>query len=302
MRTDDRLVSLLAVSQSITHADSLDSRIRSALEGLESHFGFEHLLLLVPEGTEHLVMLASHGYPGGGIGAEVRFGAGVVGVAASRQTSVKVPAMRQWLSIQAASGSEGSTSDARIAFPGLVNVQSQVAVPAVLEGQVVLVLFAEDMRMGHFNDEDVHCLQLIANQLAAFIRYAPDNDDRTLSSAQPAAPLAPDALTVRYYEADDSVFFGDDYVVKALPGRILFKLLTEYKCQQRMEFTKKELRLDPRLKLPPVRDNLDTRLILLSRRLNERFPYARIKPCGRGRFAVEVDTPFELLHHPAPLS
>jgi hypothetical protein len=297
MRTREHILDLVAISQGISHADSLDSRIRAAVEGLKTRFHFEHLMLLIPEGTENLLMIASHGYPGGGIGAEVRFGAGVIGAAAARQTSVNITMMQRSLALhQAAAGNTHTASDTRIAFPGLVNVQSQVAVPAVIEGEVVLVLFAEDMQIGRFKEDDVQCMQLIANQLAAFIRYAPTNEEQTLSQADAAKSAAPGTLTVRYFEADGSVFFGDDYVVKSLPGRILFKLLSEYKCQRRTEFTKKELRLDPALKLPAVRDNLDTRLILLSRRLDERFPYARIRPSGRGRFSVEIDTPFELHH------
>jgi adenylate cyclase len=173
-------------------------------------------------------------------------------------------------------------------------VKSQLAVPAAIDGKLVLVLFAEDLAIGRFSEEDAHCLQLLGNQLAAYIHFAPEHEEQTLDSRAKLADAVPESLTVRYYQSDDSVFFGDQYVVKSLPGRILFKLLFEYKTHRRTEFTKKELRLDPALKLPAIRDNLDTRLILLSRRLDERFPYARIRPSGRGKFLFEVDPAFEL--------
>ena len=102
-------------------------------------------------------------------------------------------------------------------------------------------------------------------------------------------------LGVRFYAADGSVFFDDEYVIKSLPGRLLFKLLQERRDKDRREFTKKELRLDPTLQLPLVRDNLDTRLILLRRRLAERFPFVQIVPIGRGRFRLDLERPFELL-------
>jgi len=76
---------------------------------------------------------------------------------------------------------------------------------------------------------------------------------------------------------------------------LLFKLLQARRDSGRQEFTKKELRLDAGLKLPAVRDNLDTRLILLRRRLAERFPFVQLVPVGRGRFRMDVDRPFELV-------
>ncbi|MES1186522.1 MAG: GAF domain-containing protein [Myxococcales bacterium] len=272
----------------------LDARISHALGCLHEKLGYQHSMLLVPgEPTDQLVMLASHGYEVG-VGAQVKVGEGAIGICAERRRGLRLNNLPRQIGVLQAAHEPGASST-EIALPGLKTVRSQLAAPLLLQGELVGVLYVEDENAGRFSADDSHALQLVASLLAPALFH--ENDDEAPVDPVPESVAEPcvTPLRVRYYAADGSVFFDDEYVIKSLPGRLLFKLLQARRDEARREFTKKELRLDPCLQLPAVRDNLDTRLILLRRRLAERFPFAQIVPVGRGRFRLDLERPFELI-------
>jgi adenylate cyclase len=99
---------------------------------------------------------------------------------------------------------------------------------------------------------------------------------------------------VTYYQADDSVFVAGEYVIRGVPGRILWRLLSEHAARGRTAFTNRELRLDERLGLPPGNDNLEARLLVLRKRLAQAGCGIGLERVARGRLALHVARPLAL--------
>ena len=132
---------------------------------------------------------------------------------------------------------------------------------------------------------------MLANQVAvAMAALVPPT---STGKAPPVADSAR-ALQVKHYAEDDSVFLDNEYLIKGVPGAILWRLLRTYQDEGRSEFSNKELRLDASLQLPDIKDNLEARLILLRKRLEERASCLRIEKVTRGRFRLQVDRPLVL--------
>ena len=292
--SEDTIERLAELFGRLLAAADLDARLTVALAGLAESFDVKHTMVFVPSADEGLTTIASHGYPPGGVGASVPLGQGVVGVAAERKRSVRLNHLRRGLNMLraihfGAAGNERETR--RIPFVGIVNAQSQMAVPMIMADRLLGVLYAEDTRPGAFSGEHEHVAQIIAHTLARDLlnEAAPEPESSTETTRAGGAAAQRPLLQVQCYEADSSVFFDGEYVIKSLPGSILTKLLREHVEHGRTDFTLRELRLDPALQNYAGRDNLDARLILLRRRLEERFPFVRIERTGRGRFRLVLD-------------
>lgn len=106
--------------------------------------------------------------------------------------------------------------------------------------------------------------------------------------------LSKQVCVVKHYQSDDSIFIDDAYLIKGIPGRLFWKLLQTFVGTSRMKFTNKEIRLDANLRLPDIKDNLETRLILLRRRLDEQCEIVKLVHAGRGQLHLQVHRKLKL--------
>jgi hypothetical protein len=297
---------LAELTARLARCPDLDAVVSSTLSGVAELFGYEHsLLMLLDETGERLYTIASHGYETEGVGSEVRVGEGIIGMAAARAEPMRVGNLGQMLAYaravrRAYEEGGGEAPGREIPLPGLPHAESQVAVPAMVLGQLVGVVVIESEDRIAFTPADEALLSVVATLVASAIeidwaneRVGGDTVEDGAGRGTRRASEAP-ALRVRFFPVDGSMFLDGDYLIKGVAGRILWSLLGHYERDGRSEFTNKEIRLDPSLELPEFRDNLESRLILLKRRLDERNTPIRIEKSGRGRFLLVVETELNL--------
>ena len=300
-RAAETLAALAELTERLGHCGDLDEVLTTSVESLDSLFHFRYsMFMMLDETGSSLYTIASHGYDRSGIGSEVLVGAGIIGAVASQRRPMRIGNLRHMIGYgraiqESTDPGEGTTE---IALPGLRTVASQLAAPAMVADRLLGVLAMESEQLGAFTDVDESLLTVVAHVVAGAIEL------NRVAGGTPATPTAtsPDhgagsaergrsasVSTIRYFPTDGSTFVDGEYLIKGVAGRILWRLLSDYQEGGRTEFTNREVRLDRSLDLPAYRDNLESRLVLLQRRLDERQAPVRIRKTGRGKFRLESE-------------
>jgi len=326
------LWALQRVIERLRRANDLETVMSCLLRTLDEDLGFDHgMVLLYDEALGKLVTLSSHGYGEGGVGAEIGLGEGLIGIVAERRTPLRVAPLESALRYGRAfkaSAQEGRSTDfsREIPLPGLAKPQSQMALPLLDEERLVGVLAFESERPHAFEAWHEVFLSVLADQFTQALVSALDKGESErpperasplpdppgplpellTSPPEPTGPL-PARTTPRVaegsalphhafclYRNDDCVFVDGEYLIRGVPARILWRVLLTHRNDGRSVFTNRELRLDPSLGLPPIRDNLESRLVLLRKRLEARCPALQIRSCGRGQFQLVIDCRYDL--------
>ncbi|MBV2168277.1 MAG: GAF domain-containing protein [Bdellovibrio sp.] len=285
---------LRVISDKMNQVMSLEELFDQSMQLLNRYLGWTHMILLLADEDEKLLVThASFGYAVGGVGAEVKWGEGLIGLCAEHRRLLQVNAMaevfRYAKAVKLGVSSEALTP--RIPLPGLTNPASQVAAPIKAHGEFIGVLAVESETKRNWGPRDQLFLSTITNMLGVGIsaleakgramKVASQQDSHTLKEQNPI-------LRVRYVPGDDFIFVNDQYLIKNIPARILWYLLQTFSKSGRSEFSNMELRAEKSLNLPEIKDNLETRLILLRKRLEEQASAIRLVSSGRGKFRLEV--------------
>jgi adenylate cyclase len=297
----DWLAGLEVFGRRVAGCGDLDEATRLGLELLEDLFGIEQSMLLLSDATEErLLVVATNGYRPSGIGAEIGMDEGVIGAAATRRQQVAIGNIQRTRTLAAAISDD---LDA-IPLPGLPDAQSVIATPMVVGGSLVGVLYVDSPQAGQFGAERARLIEVVAGTLGLTVSLLDPRAFDHSGDDDLDAPPSPRRATrdrpvssgphVVFHERDGSFFLDGDYVIKGVPGRILFAILREHEASGRSEFTNRELRLDRSIGLPAGKDNLESRLLALRRRLAERDGPIRLERTGRGRLRVDVDQPLRL--------
>jgi adenylate cyclase len=299
---------LEAFTERLGRCEGLDALLSTALEALADLFGHRHSFVMFPdEGSTRLFTGASYGFDPSGVGSEVVAGEGMLGLSAARRSVVRVTNLALDRVVARAVRSEFERRgeerilEREIALPGLPDARSQLVLPLLSRNTLLGVLCLQSADPGRFLEADERLMQIVARHLAASMAsvMAAASAEPTVATLQSnSAPPAARHLVVKHYRSDDSIFIEDAYLTKGIPGRLFWKLLQAFVGTGRAAFTNKEIRLDASMGLPDIKDNLEARLILLRRRLDERCEFVKLIPAGRGRLRLEVLRSLDLEEFP----
>lgn len=291
--TSSHLAAAASLVETIAEQTDVGGIVDAALDGLGARFGYGNLLILLYDPFRGLLTtVGSRGYDRAGIGSEVPIGEGVIGAAASDRRAVKVSDMsrirRFGAAIRNSSAEENRTRT--IVLPGMPDAMSQIGIPMIAHGTVHGVLFAESRERLAFAVEDEAALTIVARQAAAALALAEilAGEPQAPAPAEPVGRPSGRSFRVVHHVFDDSIFIDNEYVIKGVPGRLLMFMLERHRREGRSDFTNREIRLSDALRLPDVKDNLETRLLLLRRRLEEKASPVRLVRTGRGRIRLEL--------------
>lgn len=314
---------LQRLSLRMNEASELPALLAAVLDGLQEDFGFPHAkVLLVDETGRRLFTVASRGYEASGVGSEVVFGEGLIGTVARDRRILRVGQLESELrygravraGVAAVAAPDAEPLRPEIPVPGLPGAQSHLGLPLVVQGRLIGVLALESRNPAAFDAWHEAFLGIVASHVASNIERLASQDLeeasdggrrlRAAAASLRATVEIPVPIPTRrrrsfvFYQNDDCVFVDGEYLIRNVPGRILWKLLKANRESGRSDFTNRELRLDPGLGLPAIRDNLESRLILLRERLAQKCPDLRLPSRGRGRFALEIDCDVDLDERP----
>ena len=166
------------ISNQINKSLNLSSIACDMLKLMNEFFGFKHsMILLVSQDKKYLNVLETYGYKNKGVGAKVKFGVGVIGIVAEKKRLMRMANLGMQRSyMQAVREQVKITNNTQlqdeVELPGLKNAESQVAIPMLIDDELVGVFSVESEEMNIFDKSDEILIGILANQTASALQNA----------------------------------------------------------------------------------------------------------------------------------
>lgn len=162
---------LRIVSHELNKLSSLENKLNTILEILDTNFKLKHTMLLVPANNNTtLQVLASRGFDHSGIGVEIPFNFGVIGVVAKKKKKLRVARLSQYRRYAAVLQKEEGLSPKDSGLPSIPNAESQVVLPLIANDELVAVLSSESQNILFFQQSDEDFLMTLSEQIALSIQ------------------------------------------------------------------------------------------------------------------------------------
>ncbi len=166
---------LKEISGQISNSLDLNRTLDTILSLLDKYFNYKYSMILLAEPDSRLLtVFAGYGYKDPGLGAKVQIGIGVIGMVAKSKKLLRFGNLSQRL-MYASSGEvdfEDIEQEIVIKLPGLSKPRSQVAIPLIINEELVGVLNVESGDFNVFKEEDADLISLVATQAAIAIQSA----------------------------------------------------------------------------------------------------------------------------------
>ncbi len=166
------------ISNKINKSLDLNLIASEMLSLMNDFFGFQHsMILLASEDKKYLSVLETYGYNKKGVGAKVKFGVGVIGIVAEKKKLMRMANLGMQRSYMQAIREQVKITDKnqlqdKVMLPGLKNAESQVAIPMLLDNELVGVFSVESEKMNIFDKADEILIGILANQTAIALENA----------------------------------------------------------------------------------------------------------------------------------
>ena len=153
-------------SSSKTNAPTIQEAVRSFRQ-----------IYIVSENKKNLKVLETYGYKNKGVGAKVEFGVGVIGIVAEKKKLMRMANLGMQRSYMQAIREQVQITNKnklqdKVELPGLKNAESQVAIPMLIDNELVGVFSVESEKMNIFDKSDEILIGILANQTASALENA----------------------------------------------------------------------------------------------------------------------------------